>query len=152
MQQRACAYRASVRRWSLSGSATRLRTCFFGCAGGARSPRTFDSPRRERDTERVATANDELVRSSFDAFLRGDWDALARPWTGGRVAVAPARRLGLPRPPEGAATLFERQREGVVTGLNEVVAVDERVFVEVTGPSRSSGAARRPGVHGRDHP
>jgi hypothetical protein len=32
------------------------------------------------------------------------------------------------------ATLFERQREGVVTGLNAVVAVDERVFVEVTGP------------------
>ena len=32
------------------------------------------------------------------------------------------------------ATLFERQREGVVTGLNAVVAVDERVFVEVSGP------------------
>jgi len=32
------------------------------------------------------------------------------------------------------AALFERQREGVVTGLNAVVAVDERVFVEVTGP------------------
>ena len=25
----------------------------------------------------MATGNDELVRSSFDAFLRGDWDALA---------------------------------------------------------------------------
>jgi ketosteroid isomerase-like protein len=32
------------------------------------------------------------------------------------------------------ATLFERQREGVVSGLNNVVAVDERVLVEVTGP------------------
>ena len=32
------------------------------------------------------------------------------------------------------ATLFERQREGVVTGLKAVVPVDERVFVEVTGP------------------
>jgi len=32
------------------------------------------------------------------------------------------------------ATLFDRQREGVVTGLNAVVAVDERVFVELTGP------------------
>ena len=31
-------------------------------------------------------------------------------------------------------TLFERQREGIVTGLKAVVAVDERVFVEVTGP------------------
>ena len=25
----------------------------------------------------MGTGNDELVRSSFDAFLRGDWDALA---------------------------------------------------------------------------
>jgi hypothetical protein len=36
------------------------------------------------------------------------------------------------------ATLFERQREGVVTGLNAVIAVDERVFVEVTGPRLES--------------
>jgi hypothetical protein len=48
--------------------------------------------------------------------------------------VVRARRLGLPRPAQGLATLFEHQREGVVTGLNNVVAVDERVFVEVTGP------------------
>jgi len=26
----------------------------------------------------VPPDNDELVRSSFDAFLRGDWDALAQ--------------------------------------------------------------------------
>jgi ketosteroid isomerase-like protein len=26
----------------------------------------------------MTTANEELVRSSFDAFLRGDWDALAK--------------------------------------------------------------------------
>jgi ketosteroid isomerase-like protein len=32
------------------------------------------------------------------------------------------------------ATLFQRQREGVVTELKDVVAVDERVFVEITGP------------------
>jgi hypothetical protein len=32
------------------------------------------------------------------------------------------------------ATLFERRREGVVTGLDRVLAVDDRVFVEVTGP------------------
>jgi hypothetical protein len=25
----------------------------------------------------IATGNDELVRSSFDAFLRSDWNALA---------------------------------------------------------------------------
>src|SRR4051794_35357308 len=50
------------------------------------------------------------------------------------VAVVRARQLGLSRPPPVLATLFERQREGIVTGLNAVVAVDERVFVEVTGP------------------
>ena len=32
------------------------------------------------------------------------------------------------------ATLRDRQEEGVVTGLRAVVAVDDRVFVEVTGP------------------
>jgi uncharacterized protein len=83
----------------------------------------------------MATGNEELVRLGFDAFLRGDWDALAQvmdrsvEW----LWYEPAdwdchdRRKVL-------ATLFERQREGVVTGLAAVVAVDERVFVEVTGP------------------
>jgi uncharacterized protein len=83
----------------------------------------------------VATSNDELVRSSFDAFLRGDWDALAQVmdpqvqwlWYEPGDWDCHDRRAVL-------ATLFERQREGVVTGLNNVVALDERVFVEVTGP------------------
>ena len=44
------------------------------------------------------------------------------------------------------ATLFERRREGVVTSLNAVVAVDERVFVEVTGP-RTWGVGASPGDH-----
>jgi ketosteroid isomerase-like protein len=79
--------------------------------------------------------NDELVRSSFDAFLRGDWDKLSE------VMDAGVHWLGYE--PGGCdchgrkqvlATLFDRRREGVVTGLNAVVAVDERVFVEVTGP------------------
>ena len=83
----------------------------------------------------MATGNDELVRSSFDAFLRGDWDALAQVldpqvkwlwYEPGEWDCHDRRRV--------LATLFERQREGVVTGLNNVVAVDERVFVEVTGP------------------
>jgi ketosteroid isomerase-like protein len=75
------------------------------------------------------------VRSSFDAFLRGDWDALRRVMDPGVewLWYEPGdwdchdRKKVL-------ATLFERQREGVVTGLNAVVAADERVFVEVTGP------------------
>src|SRR3954467_14546356 len=83
----------------------------------------------------MAAGNDELVRSSFDAFLRGDWDTLSQVMDPGVewLWYEPGdwdchdRRKVL-------ATLFERQREGVVTGLNSVVAVDERVFVEVTGP------------------
>jgi uncharacterized protein len=83
----------------------------------------------------MATGNDELVRSSFDAFLRGEWEELSQVMDPGVewLWYEPGdwdchdRRKVL-------ATLFERQREGVVTGLNAVVAVDERVFVEVTGP------------------
>jgi uncharacterized protein len=83
----------------------------------------------------VSTGNDELVRSAFDAFLRGDWDALARVmdpevqwlWHEPGDWDCHDRRKVL-------ATLFERQREGVVTALHAVIVVDERVFVEVTGP------------------
>jgi ketosteroid isomerase-like protein len=83
----------------------------------------------------MATGNDKLVRSSFDAFLRGDWDAL-------NEVLDPGVEWLWYEPGDWdchdrkkvLATLFERQREGVVTGLNAVVAVDERVFVEVTGP------------------
>jgi ankyrin repeat protein/ketosteroid isomerase-like protein len=83
----------------------------------------------------MSVGNDELVRSSFEAFLRGDWDALARVmdprvqwlWYEPGDSDCHDRRKVL-------ATLFERQRQGVVTGINDVVAVDERVFVEITGP------------------
>jgi ketosteroid isomerase-like protein len=79
--------------------------------------------------------NDELVRSSFEAFLRGDWHELSR-------VMDPEVEWLWYEPGEWdchdrkkvLATLFERQREGVVTALNAVVAVDERVFVEVAGP------------------
>jgi uncharacterized protein len=79
--------------------------------------------------------NADLVRSSFDAFLRGDWHALSDVmdpdvewlWYEPGDWDCHDRRKVL-------ATLFERQREGVVTGLEAVVEVDERVFVEVTGP------------------
>ncbi len=83
----------------------------------------------------MAPGNAELVRSSFEAFLRGDWQALSDVMDPGVewLWYEPGdwdchdRRKVL-------ATLFERQREGVVSGLNAVVEVDERVFVEVTGP------------------
>jgi ketosteroid isomerase-like protein len=87
----------------------------------------------------MTAGNDELVRSSFDAFLRGDWDTLAE-------VMAPDVQWLWHEPGDWdchdrrkvLSTLFDRQREGVVTGLNHVVvAVDERVFVEVTGPKLS---------------
>jgi uncharacterized protein len=87
----------------------------------------------------MANANAELVRSSFDAFLRGDWNALSD-------AMDPAVEWHWYEPGEWdchdrkkvLATLFERQRDGVVTGLDSVVAVGDRVFVEVTGPRLES--------------
>ena len=87
-----------------------------------------------RDTRSVA-GNEDLVRSGFEAFMRGDWDALAGVmdpdvqwlWHEPGEWDCHDRRKVL-------STLFERRREGVVTGLGAVVAVDERVFVEVTGP------------------
>src|SRR3954453_7090311 len=83
----------------------------------------------------MASSNEELVRSSFDAFLRGDWDALSR-------VMDPGVEWLWYEPGDWdchdrtkvLATLFKRQREGVVTALNAVVAVDERVFVEIAGP------------------
>src|SRR3954452_20515337 len=83
----------------------------------------------------MAIGNEELVRSSFDAFLHGDWDRLAQVmdpevqwlWYEPGDWDCHDRRKVL-------ATLFERQREGVVTGLTNLVAVADRVFVETTGP------------------
>ena len=83
----------------------------------------------------MPTGNDVLVRSRFDAFLRGDWDALRRVMDPGVewLWYEPGEWDCLDRK-QVLAILFERQREGVVTGLKAVVPVDERVFVEVTGP------------------
>src|SRR3954452_12740349 len=83
----------------------------------------------------MATGDEELVRSSFDAFLRGDWDTLGE-------ALDPDVEWLAPAPgdadchgrKEVLATLFERRREGVVIGLAAVLAVDGRVVVEATGP------------------
>jgi uncharacterized protein len=83
----------------------------------------------------MSASNAELVRSGFDAFLRGDWEALS-------AVMAPDVEWLWYEPGEWdchdrrkvLATLFQRRREGVVTGLDRVVAVDDRVLVEVTGP------------------
>jgi ketosteroid isomerase-like protein len=83
----------------------------------------------------MAQGNDELVRTSFNAFLNGDFDALGEAmdpgveWLWYESGDWDCHDRG-----KVLATLRERQREGVVTGLGAVVAVDDRVFVEVTGP------------------
>jgi ketosteroid isomerase-like protein len=82
----------------------------------------------------MSTRNAGLVRSSFDAFLRGDWQALSG-------VMDPGVEWLWHQPGEWdchdrrkvLATLFKRQRQGVVTGLDEVVEVDDRVFVKITG-------------------
>ena len=83
----------------------------------------------------MSADNASLVRSSFDAFLRGDWDALAQ-------VMHPDAQWLWHEPGDWdchdgkkvLATLFERQCEGGVTGLNAVIPAGERVFLEVTGP------------------
>src|SRR4051812_50175380 len=100
----------------------------------------FDRSSTRSDTALMAAGNDELVRSSFDAFLRGDWDALSQVMDPGVewLWYEPGdwdchdRRNVLAR-------LFERRREGVVTALDAVVAVHERGLLEITGPRPSPG-------------
>jgi ketosteroid isomerase-like protein len=83
----------------------------------------------------VTDGNDALVRSLFDAFRRGDFHALSS-------VMDPEVQWLCSEPgdwdchdrEEVLARLRDRHAEGMVTALNDVVAVDERVFVEVTGP------------------
>ena len=83
----------------------------------------------------MPTANEELVRSSLDAFVRGDWDELSR-------ALDPGAEW-LSHEPSNAnchdremvlATLAERRRKGATAELHAVVTEGELVFVEVSGP------------------
>jgi ketosteroid isomerase-like protein/catechol 2,3-dioxygenase-like lactoylglutathione lyase family enzyme len=84
----------------------------------------------------MSSGNADLVRGGFEAFLRGDFDAL-------RELMAPeAQWLWYQPHPDDChdpdkilATLRERQQEGIVTALNQVVEGGEKVFVEVTGPT-----------------
>jgi ketosteroid isomerase-like protein/catechol 2,3-dioxygenase-like lactoylglutathione lyase family enzyme len=79
--------------------------------------------------------NAALVRQGFEAFLRGDFDAL-------RELLAPYAQWLWWEPIPGDChdpdtiirTLRERHAEGVVTGLNDIVAGGEKLVVEVTGP------------------
>ena len=78
----------------------------------------------------MSATNDELVRTSFDAFLAGDWEALSQ-------VMAPDAQWLWHEPGDWdchdrrkvLATLLERQREGVFTALDQVVAIEDRVFV-----------------------
>ena len=86
------------------------------------------------------TTSAELVRTAFDAFMRGDWPAVSE-------VMDPAVEWFWYEPGEWdchdrgqvLATLRERHREGAVTGIHAVEAIDERVFVEVTGPRLAAG-------------
>jgi ketosteroid isomerase-like protein/catechol 2,3-dioxygenase-like lactoylglutathione lyase family enzyme len=83
----------------------------------------------------MSTDNAALVRRGFEAFLSGDFDAL-------RAVLAPDAQWLWWEPIPGdchdpdkiLATLQDRRREGVVTGLNDIVDGGEKLLVEVTGP------------------
>jgi ketosteroid isomerase-like protein/catechol 2,3-dioxygenase-like lactoylglutathione lyase family enzyme len=84
----------------------------------------------------MSSDNAALVRDGFQAFLRGDFDALSE-------LIDPAAQWLWWEPIPGdcddrnqiLAMLRDRQREGVVTGLENVVEGGEKVFVEVSGPN-----------------
>jgi ketosteroid isomerase-like protein len=83
--------------------------------------------------ENAAMDNAELVRSAFEAFLRGDLDAL-------REAMDPeAQWLWYEAGPwdcHGREAVLDRlgQRVGAITGLDGVVAGGELVALEASGP------------------
>jgi ketosteroid isomerase-like protein/catechol 2,3-dioxygenase-like lactoylglutathione lyase family enzyme len=79
--------------------------------------------------------NAGLIRNGFQAFLRGDFEAL-------RELMEPDAQWLWWEPIPGdchdrdkvIATLRARHEEGVVTGLNHVIEGGEKVLVEITGP------------------
>jgi ketosteroid isomerase-like protein len=89
--------------------------------------------------------NGELVRSAFEAFLRGDFDAL-------RELMDPgAQWLWYEAGPwdcQGREAVLERlgERVGAITALEDVAAGGELVALEVAGPELAAHlghAARR---------
>ncbi len=84
----------------------------------------------------MGNANADLIRAGFEAFLRGDIDAL-------RELMDPdvqwlwyeAGSWDCHDRDKVLATLGERQREGVVTGLNRILEGGDQLLVEVTGPA-----------------
>jgi ketosteroid isomerase-like protein/catechol 2,3-dioxygenase-like lactoylglutathione lyase family enzyme len=83
----------------------------------------------------MSTDNSTLIRDGFEAFLRGDFDAL-------RSLLAPDAQWLYWEPIPGdchdpgkiIATLRERHDEGVVSGVENIVDGGEKLLVEITGP------------------
>src|SRR3954453_18470302 len=83
----------------------------------------------------MSASNADLVRSGFEAFLRGDFDAL-------RELLDPAAQWLYWEPIPGdchdpkkiIATLRERHGEGVVSGVENIIGGGEKLLVEITGP------------------
>src|SRR3954463_16291452 len=83
----------------------------------------------------MSTDNKALVREGCEAFLAGDFERL-------RGLLAPDAQWLWWEPIPGdchdpdkiLATLRDRQAEGVITGLKDIVDGGEKLVVEVTGP------------------
>jgi ketosteroid isomerase-like protein/catechol 2,3-dioxygenase-like lactoylglutathione lyase family enzyme len=83
----------------------------------------------------MRTDNTTLIRDGFEAFLRGDFDAL-------RSLLAPDAQWLYWEPIPGdchdpekiIATLRERHGEGVVSGVENIIGGGEKLLVEITGP------------------
>jgi ketosteroid isomerase-like protein/catechol 2,3-dioxygenase-like lactoylglutathione lyase family enzyme len=88
----------------------------------------------------MSTDNTTLIRDGFEAFLRGDFDAL-------RSLLAPDAQWlywgpipGDCQDPEKIiATLRARHDEGVVSGVENIVGGGEKLLVEITGPRLEEG-------------
>src|SRR4051794_22872417 len=83
----------------------------------------------------MSTDNTAVIRQGFEAFLKGDFDAL-------RELMEPDAQWLYWEPIPGdcqdrdniIATLRQRHAEGVVGGLADVVEGGEKLLVEIAGP------------------
>src|SRR4051794_6239172 len=84
----------------------------------------------------MSSGNAGLVRGGFEAFLNGDFAALRELMDPEAQWLWYEQNPGDCHDPDTIlATLRERQQEGVVTALNDVIEGGEKVFVEITGPT-----------------